>query len=1349
MDMNKLDEEWKKSGEYIGKNGEGGIKGRYKRAEEFISSGINIHAPSIGVNKDGVLMFGDGRHRTAVLRDKGVEMIKVSMTPEDAKRAFDKGLIKSIDPIDITVTKKSTKSEIESKIRSKDAPEPTPAPGPGPTEQPRLPNPADITAEAARNPRVMERAAPLFEKLKAKQPVTVQESRELARVVDEEIPVEVFDEQTIESRPILTNEQMAVKLHDNKVDFVGRENFKTPVKDGQFVASRLDIPAYDKPKDKGAPAFIVTIHEASPTAESFQAGTALGYDSTAVLDNVTFGIGYGATGQKAVLGIASGKNKGTIATMRGTYVDTSPEQAYAELKENLNNPEWVQVGMDPERRGYFYNRKTMREVLGAERVIQVGKMVLAKNVKYGPTPANEFVSRLTPGLVVDEADVTAEASKVTREYELLESPFILNYQGPPAEDQTLPDYESLHYLVPKSKRPILNQAIESGAVDNLANQLVQETEGMLQDPSVAAGKGWYGRMRVRLEEIFGADNILFTHLLGTTSAQTPVEENFKVSVDLYNRFKAGEFDAQIKEYLRLRGMMQAGTLGDLLIRKKVKDSNGDVYTKERVKKSKGSALLSRAAEHFDLIPVKTSGKKYGTNSYPALKALAQVWFEERTSPERMTPKTPQFAMNLNGESLEATIDVWAARLMRRIIYKDQDGSRILPAEETAVNNEDFALSQEIFRRAAKKLDMNPDDLQAIVWFGEKKIWDQNGWTGSAGALKSSFDEPAAVFYPEDGSTRSEADANLILKFLATERKVKRDIDFPSEITEATKKNNRKEYDEYIRQSVIADFIESTGRGTLYEGSTVESDRKRQVTRAINRLRSYDGTVRYKSGTRKEPGRSLKVIRRGPVLDTKQFSSIAESNKKSNKFGASVDVLSPAEYEGHDIIITGSGPGATVTIAISPSGELTSVTKSSKATKADVYAAFDMAISTGKVKYLNGFETVLPAKYAAFGFEPVARLKFNPEFQPDGWDYNTYRKYNNGQPDVVFMRFTGNLGGTYDRTGFPEVQTYEAGLELAAQDVTAEAGTVLRPDEQPVEGGFNTRAEMDQYITEEFLPVAKKLGFDIVPNFASPVARYNVTQQAIEYNPRELFKESKDYIRSAMREEIIHASMHRVLMNRNRNISPEKAWLNFFGKVGKDLTAEQRTAIEQVYRNLSSDVSYGAEYTRALIQQQLYGRLTEQDLRFGPAFDKIAELIKSVQAYIANALGAESDTYIEAAAVIKESADLLRSFDPSVRPVQQNTVDRATKQVQEDAIQAAEEKEEERFAQAVLHGQVYKYCGHRASQDSPRDCELVHAICHYYRQEEARCLEAGQAFHQSLRQDKEQSGQETPQTTIDV
>ena len=75
-------------------------------------------------------------------------------------------------------------------------------------------------------------------------------------------------------------------------------------------------------------------------------------------------------------------------------------------------------------------------------------------------------------------------------------------------------------------------------------------------------------------------------------------------------------------------MMKSGKLGDLLLKDKVKNSMGVVYTPEMIKKSSGSALLSSAAEHYNLVPRQPSGKKYGTNSYPALKALAQVWFDE-------------------------------------------------------------------------------------------------------------------------------------------------------------------------------------------------------------------------------------------------------------------------------------------------------------------------------------------------------------------------------------------------------------------------------------------------------------------------------------------------------------------------------------------------------------------------------------------------------------------------------------------------------------------------------------------------------------------------------------------------
>jgi hypothetical protein len=866
---------------------------------------------------------------------------------------------------------------------------------------------------------------------------------------------------------------------------------------------------------------------------------------------------------------------------------------------------------------------------------------------------------------VTDEDVVAGVGKQTVSYDLLDSSYINDYDGKEAEDTTLPDYDSLHYVVSEPNRQAINEAIESGAVDQLANDIAEEASEMMENPQIAAGIGWYSRMRVRLQEIFGTDTELFTHLLGTTSAQTAVELNFRYSVDLYNRFKSGEFDSKIKKYLELRGRMQAGTLGDLLIRIGAKNLKGVTYTKDLVKKSQPSALLQSAARHYDLLPKQKSGDLYGANSYPALKALSEVWFEDRIGPNRMTPKTPQFAMNLNGQSMEATIDVWAARLLHRKIHGGQ--TRILPSEETAVENGDFALGQVVFRRAGEKLGMNPDDLQALVWFGEKQIWDQNGWTGAAGALKSSFDEPAAVFYPETG-TRSEEDANLILDFIAAERLVKRDIDFPNAVKPATQANNRKAYDEYLRSSVISDYIKSTGRRTVYEGRSVESDRKRQVTRSINRLRGYGGSVSYRKGQGKEPKRSLKVVERSDYLDSKEektasevFSETAARNKQANRFGSSVDVLDADDYNNHDIIVTSSKKGQYVTLSISPDGEITSVTKSKGATRLDVSAAFDMAISTGKVKYLNGFETILPDLYANYGFTPVARLKFDPQFQPPGWSYSTYREFNKGKPDVIFMRFDGTMGSVYDPTGFPEVQSYEDGIEAARTEVTvpadvsAEAITAQRPSSP--EGGFDSVRQLEEFIRDNFKAVASKVGVDIVPNYTiSTDAQYNVTKGYIEYNPRSMFtNRTQDGTRAAMREEIIHAAMHKVLMQRSPSKSRNNAWLDFMGKLGKDLTQEQRSRISGVYSNLQEDHQFGAEYSRAAIQYLLYGSVTEQYVVGGKSWETIKSLFKSVQRFLARALGKEINENLEAAAVISDSVDLVLRSDPDARITNQKIV----------------------------------------------------------------------------------------------
>ena len=730
-----------------------------------------------------------------------------------------------------------------------------------------------------------------------------------------------------------------------------------------------------------------------------------------------------------------------------------------------------------------------------------------------------------------------------------------------------------------------------------------------------------------------------------------------------------------------------------------------------IKKSSGSALLSSAAEHYKLLPAQTSGKLYGTNSYPALKALAQVWFNEKLTKDKMTPKTPQFTMNLNGESLEATIDVWAARLLRRVIYKGQGDARILPSQETAVSNPDFALGQLVFRRAAQQLNMSPDDLQALVWFGEKQIWDKNGWTGAAGALKSSFDTPADVFYPVDGSTRSEADANLILDFLAAERLVKRDINFPDAVQPTRQNENRKEYDKFLRQSVISDYLKSRGSGAVYESISVESNRKRQVTRSINRLSSYAGKVSYKSGTGKEPKRSLKVVKRGPVL---KFSRIAKANKDGNKFGSSVDVFKPADYKGYDLIITSSERGESVTVSISPAGEVGSVTKSPGATAQDVDAAFDMAISTGKVKFLNGFETILPDKYASYGFTPVARLKFNPEFQPEGWSTATYNKYNGGQPDVVFMRFDGTVGSEYNPTGFPEVKTYEEGTQLATQeDVTAQAADPAVEDRGP-QDTFDNINQLESFVSKSFNAIADKLGIAIRPNMIGQfVAQYNVSQKIIEYNPRALLNRTKAGVQAAMREEIIHAAMHNVLIQKEKKArtgrSEDALWVDFFTALGNNLTPQERTEIQAVYQSLQEGnaVAFGSEYSRAVVQKFRYGDFTEQYIavdKGGPAFQAIVDLLRSVQAYMAKVLGPMVKTDPEAAQVIVDTVELLDAIDPTIRPKSQqvvanayNETDKNTAEENTDPGESVDAKASERvreerkwFADSSLRKTASKY-----------------------------------------------------------
>ena len=86
VNVDKFEEAFKKNkDQYIGEKGEGGIGKRYEGIEKFLKDAKSMRASEAHVNEHGTIIFGDGRHRYAYLRDKGLKIIPMSMSKEASK----------------------------------------------------------------------------------------------------------------------------------------------------------------------------------------------------------------------------------------------------------------------------------------------------------------------------------------------------------------------------------------------------------------------------------------------------------------------------------------------------------------------------------------------------------------------------------------------------------------------------------------------------------------------------------------------------------------------------------------------------------------------------------------------------------------------------------------------------------------------------------------------------------------------------------------------------------------------------------------------------------------------------------------------------------------------------------------------------------------------------------------------------------------------------------------------------------------------------------------------------------------------------------------------------------------
>ena len=113
------------------------------------------------------------------------------------------------------------------------------------------------------------------------------------------------------------------------------------------------------------------------------------YKAAVRIQNVKF-IQPDSSGSKKALTVAQGGEKNPFAVMTGEYVEGTDDELFTMAKEVFNSSEWTQVGYDPIKRGFFYDRKTGQAILEADEVIQVGHLVLAKNAKKTDPDAFSF-----------------------------------------------------------------------------------------------------------------------------------------------------------------------------------------------------------------------------------------------------------------------------------------------------------------------------------------------------------------------------------------------------------------------------------------------------------------------------------------------------------------------------------------------------------------------------------------------------------------------------------------------------------------------------------------------------------------------------------------------------------------------------------------------------------------------------------------------------------------------------------------------------------------------------------------------------------------------------------------------
>lgn len=585
----------------------------------------------------------------------------------------------------------------------------------------------------------------------------------------------------------------------------------------------------------------------------------------------------------------------------------------------------------------------------------------------------------------------------------------------------------LPYLTPEERAKLRSNTVES--LVNIFEAMPDSAEMASVAFSGRAKRGWYDHSAEALHDVFGADTPRFAALLAALSPQTSVENNTINALKVWTGWVRAGRPTDESSIIRIMGENVQGNKGE--------DSVLDAW--------KNNALRALQAE--DPTTITLSGPKVNSFMLNLQKRSIEVtndaWmanyalidqeiFSGSINKTGTDPgKTPGYLgmsaavrraadilSKRTGETwtpaeIQETVWSWAKTLyeLREAAGENRPAPEILKSgdlhHDAIGATPDFAIlfTQGIYRRILEEGGYH-EHLERV----EGRNRERRGSDGRGGQPQSAEGSGVA---PRTFERHLEAAAERIER-LYQQRQGAKSGDVHSTITAI-----RDRYSRVLAGSSVGGSPKGIpgpyGRGNSGDvGGLSVTGRKYTPKPFITKSLENAGVSAPTFFELDQTPESAEVF----------FNAISES-KIDNRFGSSVHVYSTEEYQGMRLFITEDGMAG---FALK-GDDIVSVfsTPGSPHTKS-AYSMVLLAVQEGG-RRLDAFDTVLPRIYSHLGFRAVARMKWSDEFAPEGWDKATYSKFNNGEPDVVFMAYDPGKASLYKKGSGKLTEDYDEAVRL--------------------------------------------------------------------------------------------------------------------------------------------------------------------------------------------------------------------------------------------------------------------------------------------------------------------------------